>query len=65
MEEPEPCTAVERGSWRDLHAKEPLVEGSGEEGVQQVLMDQGQAQDAPAEAKPTTQHGKQEGEGPL
>lgn len=37
---------------RDLHAKKPLVEGSGEEGVQQVLVDESQAQDTPTEAKP-------------
>lgn len=35
-----------------LHAKKPLVERSGEEGIQQVLMDESQAQDAPTEAKP-------------
>ena len=37
---------------KNIHAKKPLVEGSGKEGVQQVLVDQGQAQDTPTEAKP-------------
>lgn len=45
--------ALQGSGLRDLHAKKPLVEGSGEEGVQQVLMDQRQAQDAPTEAEPT------------
>lgn len=36
----------------DLHAKKPLVERSGEEGIQQVLMDQSQAQDTPTETEP-------------
>ena len=36
----------------DSHAQEALVEGSGEEGVQEVLMDQGQTQDTPAETEP-------------
>lgn len=37
---------------RDLHTKKPLVEGSGKEGIQQVLMDKSQAEDTPTEAKP-------------
>lgn len=37
---------------RHLHAKKPLVEGSGKECIQQVLMDESQAQDTPTEAKP-------------
>lgn len=37
---------------RDLHAKKPLVERTGKEGIEQVLMNEGQPQDAPAEAKP-------------
>ena len=45
------------GSGVHLHAKKPLVEGSGEEGVQQVLVDQSQAQDASAEAKPGRSRG--------
>lgn len=36
----------------DLHAKKPLVEGSGEEGIQQILMDESQAQDTATEAEP-------------
>lgn len=34
------------------HAEESLVERPGEEGIQQVLVDQSQAQDTSAEAKP-------------
>lgn len=28
----------ENSRWRDSHAKKPFVEGSGKEGIQQVLM---------------------------
>lgn len=37
---------------RHLHAKKPLVEGSGKECIQQVLMDESQAKDTTTEAKP-------------
>lgn len=53
---------LERGAegsrlW-DLHAKKPLVKGTCKEGIQQVLMNQSQPQDTPAEAKPlpNTEH---------
>lgn len=36
------------------HAKEPLVERSGKESIQQVLMDQSQAQDTATEPEPDT-----------
>lgn len=38
-----------RGYWQ---SKQSLVEGSGEERIQQVLMDQSQAQDTTTEAEP-------------
>jgi len=39
----------------DSHAQQALVEGPGKEGIQEVLMDQGQAQDTPAEPEPGQQ----------
>ena len=38
-----------RGYWQ---SKQSLVEGSGEESIQQVLMDQSQAQDTTTETEP-------------
>ncbi len=51
------CRLVWSRKWeesrpRDSHAKKPLVERSGEEGIQQVLMDKSQTKDPPTEAKP-------------
>lgn len=38
----------------NLHAKKPLVERSGKESIQQVLMDESQAQDTATETEPDT-----------
>ena len=37
---------------RCLHAEKSFVERTGKEGIQQVLMNKSQPQDAPTEAKP-------------